>query len=139
MSSDDPVNNGSPRILIVEDEAILAMSLQDKLSDLGYGMPVAVDSGEQAVQVASEYHPDLVLMDIKLNGRIDGVEAARQIRSEVEIPVIFMSAYSDVDTVQLALLTCSAGYLVKPVQLESLIRVIDQALNHQDPATRADG
>jgi CheY-like chemotaxis protein len=116
------------KILIVEDEAILAMCLQDKLADLGYGILASVGSGEQAVQVAADFHPDLVLMDIKLNGRIDGVEAARQIREQCSIPVIFMSAYSDVDTVQHALLTSSAGYLVKPVRLESLNRVIQDML-----------
>jgi CheY-like chemotaxis protein len=116
------------RILIVEDEAIQAMCLQDKLTDLGYGVTAMVSNGEQAVQAAAEHHPDLVLMDIKLNGRMDGIEAARQIRERFDIPVIFMSAYSDIDTLQRALLTGSDGYLVKPVQMENLSRVIEKAL-----------
>jgi CheY-like chemotaxis protein len=119
---------GSPNILIVEDEAIQAMCLRDKLVDLGYSIPAAVGSGELAVQAAGRYHPDLVLMDIKLNGRMDGIEAARQIRERFDIPVIFMSAYSDIDTLQRALLTGSDGYLVKPVQMENLSRVIEKAL-----------
>jgi CheY-like chemotaxis protein len=128
----DMSKDSSKKILIVEDEAILAMCLQDKLVDLGYGIHAAVGSGEQAVQAALDHRPDLVLMDIKLSGRMDGLEAARQIRELFDIPVIFMSAYSDVDTLQRALLTGSAGYLIKPVQLESLGRVIERALNEQD-------
>ena len=124
----DMSRDGPPKILIVEDEAILAMCLQDKLVDLGYGLPPAVGSGEQAVQTALEYRPDLVLMDIKLNGKIDGLEAARQIHEFCETPVIFMSAYSDIDTLQRALLAGPAGYLVKPVRLETLGKVIQQAL-----------
>jgi CheY-like chemotaxis protein len=128
-SAEGAMSRAGPRnILIVEDEAIQAMSLHDKLVDLGYGIPAAVGSGEQAVQAAGKYHPDLVLMDIKLSGRMDGVEAARQIRELFEIPVVFMSAYSDIDTLQRALLTCSAGYLVKPVLLENLSKVIEKAL-----------
>lgn len=118
-----------PMILIVEDEAILAKILKDKLTFLGYNTPVMVRSGEQAVQVASEQPPDLVLMDIQLNGQLDGIEAARQIREMSEIPVIFMGAFSDVDTVQRAFLTIKAGYLVKPIQLETLSKVIENALN----------
>ncbi len=111
--------------------------LQDKLYDLGYGASASVGSGEQAVQAAYEQPPDLVLMDIKLSGHIDGLEAARQIRERCDIPVIFMSAYSDIDTLQRALLTGSAGYLVKPVRMESLGRMIEEALNQPDvPARR---
>jgi DNA-binding NarL/FixJ family response regulator len=117
------------KILIVEDEAILAMCLQDKLADLGYGILGSVSSGEQAVQFALDFHPDLVLMDVKLSGRIDGIEAARQIRERKQIPVVFMSAYSDIDTVQSALLTSPAGYLVKPVRVESLNRIIQDVLH----------
>jgi len=116
------------KILIVEDEAILAMWLQDKLADLGYGVLASVDTGEQAVQLAVDFHPDLVLMDIKLNGLIDGVEAARQIRERSTVPVVFMSAYSDVDIVQTAMLVQPAKYLVKPVLMESLNRVIQDVL-----------
>jgi DNA-binding response OmpR family regulator len=116
-------------ILVVEDEAILAKILQDKLTFLGFNTPVVARSGEQAVQAASEQRPDLVLMDIQLNGQLDGIETARQIREMYEIPVIFMGAFSDVDTVQRAFLTIKAGYLVKPVQLETLSKVIENALN----------
>ncbi len=132
MSSEDP-----PKILIVEDEAILAVSLQDKLFALGYLTPAAVSRGEQAVQAACELQPDLVLVDIKLDGQIDGVEAARQIRERHDIPVILMSAGSDIDTLQRALLTSSFGYLVKPVQLEKLGQVIEQALSQTDASDRA--
>jgi CheY-like chemotaxis protein len=132
----DQPGKDAPQILIVEDEAILAMCLQDKLAELGYGIPVAVSSGEQAVQAAQDYHPDLVLMDIKLNGQIDGVEAARQIREQADIPVVFMSAYSDLETLQRALLTSSAGFLVKPVRMESLDRLIKEVLSQTAPVAR---
>jgi len=128
---------GSLTILIVEDEAILAMGLQDKLFELGYGSSAAVGSGEQAIQAAREHRPDLVLMDIKLSGKIDGVEAARQIRERNDIPVIFMSAYSDTDTLQRALLTGPASYLIKPVRLENLGRIIQEALGQPNEASRA--
>jgi CheY-like chemotaxis protein len=128
ISDGDMSRNDLLNILIVEDEAILAMCLQDKLIALGYGIPAAVSSGEQAVQAADDYHPDLVLMDIKLNGRMDGLEAAQQIRERYQIPVIFMSAYSDIDTLQRALLSGSAGYLIKPVRMEHLSRAIENAL-----------
>jgi CheY-like chemotaxis protein len=128
--------DGLPKILIVEDEAVLAMSLQAKLFALGYGIPAAVASGERAVQSAHDQQPDLVLMDIKLNGRIDGVEAARQIQELGDIPVIFMTADADIDTVQLELLLNPDWYLVKPVRLEDLGRVIEQALNLLDGPPR---
>jgi CheY-like chemotaxis protein len=121
-------SNSPSKILIVEDEAILAMCLQDKLSDLGYGITAMVSNGEQAVEAAIEFAPDLVLMDIKLNGNIDGIEAARQIRQQSAIPVIFMSAYSDVDTLQRAFLTGPSGYLVKPVRLENLSQELERVL-----------
>ena len=125
----DMSRDSLPMILVVEDEAILAKILQDKLTFLGFNTPAVARSGEQAVQVASEQRPDLVLMDIQLNGQLDGIEAARQIRELYEIPVIFMGAFSDVDTVQRAFLTIKAGYLVKPIQLETLSKVIENALN----------
>jgi len=129
LSEVDMSRANLPMILVVEDEAILAKILLDKLTFLGFNTPAVVNSGEQAVQAASELRPDLVLMDIQLNGQLDGIEAARQIRDMYETPVIFMGAFSDVDTVQRAFLTIKAGYLVKPVQLETLSKVIENALN----------
>lgn len=129
LSEVDMSRDSLPMILIVEDEAILAKILLDKLTFLGFNTPAVVNSGEQAVQAAYEQRPDLVLMDIQLNGQLDGIEAARQIQELFEIPVIFMGAFSDVDTVQRGFLTIKAGYLVKPVQLETLSKVIENTLN----------
>ncbi len=75
-----------PQILIVEDEGIIAMEMQDRLEGLGYYVPTIVSSGEQAIPVAAEERPDLVLMDIMLQGKMDGVEAATQIRAALADP-----------------------------------------------------
>jgi CheY-like chemotaxis protein len=120
------------RILIVEDEAILAMSLQDRLLDLGYEVLASADSGALAVQLVEQLQPDLVLMDIKLKDGIDGLEAARLIRSKYNLPIIFMTAYSDEQTLQRATATSPQGYLIKPVRSNQLNKALVSAL--QSPA-----
>ncbi len=83
------------RILVVEDEGIIAKDIQNTLSLLGYSVVGIASSGEEAVKTAMETHPDLVLMDIVLEGAMNGVKAAEQIRDRSDIPVIYLTAYSD--------------------------------------------
>ncbi|MGL5194968.1 MAG: response regulator, partial [Chroococcales cyanobacterium] len=119
-------------ILVVEDEGIVALDIQTILEDLGYQVPVAVASGEEAIEAAAHIQPDLVLMDIHLEGSIDGVTAAEQIRDRFNIPVVYLTAYSDEDTLQRAKLTTPFGYLIKPLESRSLKSTIDMAIyRHQ--------
>ncbi|MBI2871615.1 MAG: response regulator [Chloroflexi bacterium] len=116
------------KILIVEDEAIEALDIQQRLVKLGYPHPDVVYSGEEAVKRAGEIHPDLVLMDIMLPGEIDGVTAAAQIRTRFDIPVVYLTAYADEDTVRRAKVTEPYGYMVKPFQERELHINIEIAL-----------
>lgn len=86
------------QILVVEDETIIAKDIQNMLKSLGYGVPAIVSSREEALKKVSEMRPDLVLMDIVLEGVMDGVEAAQQIRYHFDIPVVYLTAYSDDET-----------------------------------------
>lgn len=101
-------------ILVVEDEIITAMDIQKRLINLGYNVPVTVCSGEEAIIKVKENKPDLVLMDINLNGKIDGIEAASQIHSFSDIPIIYLTAYSDEATLERAKITEPYAYIVKP-------------------------
>jgi len=83
------------RILIVEDESIVQLDLQTRLRRLGYAVVGVAARGEEAVAKAAELVPDLVLMDVRLNGPMDGIEAARRIRSERLIPIVYVTAYAD--------------------------------------------
>ncbi len=116
------------KILIVEDEGIEALNLQRRLASVGYPSPEMVLSGEEAVEKASELRPDIVLMDIMLHGDIDGVMAAEQIRARYDIPVIYLTAYADDDTLRRAKITEPYGYIVKPFRERELHISIDMAL-----------
>jgi diguanylate cyclase (GGDEF)-like protein/PAS domain S-box-containing protein len=116
------------RILVVEDESIVAADIQDRLETLGYDAPVAVGWGEKAVEMAGELRPDLVLMDIQLKGRMDGVEAADQIRQRFGIPVVYLTANADHPTVQRAKVTEPFGYVIKPFEESELRTTIEVAL-----------
>ncbi len=116
------------RILIVEDEGIEALGLEHSLISMGYTVVDIVSTGEEAIIKAEEIRPDLVLMDIMLQGEIDGVTAAEQIHARFNIPVIFITAYADEDTLQRAKITEPYGYLIKPFQERELHISIDMAI-----------
>jgi len=116
------------KILLVEDEYILALDLERQLTELGYKVIGFVASGEEAVALAHEHKPDLILMDIKIKGEIDGIEAARQIQERDAIPVIYITAYSDRLFLDRAKITEPFGYLVKPVNRRELSANIEMAL-----------
>lgn len=118
-----------PRILVVEDEMIVAEDLTESLRSLGYGICGAASSGEDAVNMALQLIPDLVLMDIILNGKMDGIEAARCIRNHLNVPIIFLTAYADNETVNRAKLSEPYGYLTKPFAEKELHASIQMALH----------
>src|SRR5512136_1638843 len=111
---DEPDNPAVARILIAEDEMIVAEDLELTLADLGHEVVGKVSTGELAVQLAEETKPDLILMDIKLRGEIDGIQASEQIRSRLDIPVIYLTAYEETDTISRAKITEPYGFLTKP-------------------------
>jgi CheY-like chemotaxis protein len=115
-------------ILIVEDEAIVAEDLAQKLARLGYEVSGITDLGEEAVVLARERRPDLVLMDISLSGLMDGVEAGERIRRETGLPVVFLTGQADSATLQRAKVTDQFGYILKPFEELELAAHIDRAL-----------
>lgn len=115
------------KILIVEDEGIIAEDLKNRLRKLGYVVPAVASSGEEAVQKAAETRPDLVLMDIRLKGEMTGVEAAGRIRDRFDIPVIYLTAYADENTLHQAKITEPFGYVLKPFDERELHIAIEMA------------
>ncbi|RLF58459.1 MAG: hypothetical protein DRN27_05400, partial [Thermoplasmata archaeon] len=93
------------KILIVEDESIVALEIQNRLEQMGYHVIDTISEGEQAIKKALETKPDLVLMDIHLLGEMDGITTAEQIRKKLKIPVIFLTAYADKETLKRARIT----------------------------------
>ncbi len=126
--TDDGTEKAPARILIVEDEAILAEDLGLSLKNLGYVVKGKVSTGEEAVKLAETLRPDLILMDIKLQGDIDGIEAADQIRKRLDIPVIYLTGYAEKDVLERAKKTEPYGYLGKPISLSELRSTIETAL-----------
>jgi two-component system, response regulator PdtaR len=116
------------RILVVEDEAILAANLEDQVRRMGHEVVGVTGSGERAVGLAGREQPDLVLMDIRLDGAMDGLEAARRIRERRGVPVIFITAYADDALLERARESEPFGYLVKPVEPRELRANIQMAL-----------
>ncbi|KAF3886452.1 MULTISPECIES: hybrid sensor histidine kinase/response regulator [Nostocales] len=120
------------KILIVEDEYILAINLQESLETLGYTVIDTVDSGEEAIEKATKLRPNLILMDIRLRGEMDGIQAAEQIWNHLQIPVIYLTGHSDKSTVERATLTFPFGYILKPVREQELYVAIQTALNRYE-------
>jgi CheY-like chemotaxis protein len=116
------------KILIVEDEAIVAIEIKDKLKWLDYPVAGISSSGEDALKKTEELRPDLVLMDINLGEGIDGIETAGRIQSRFNIPVIYLTAYTDEETLQKAKLTKPYGYITKPFNDRELHIIIEIAL-----------
>jgi two-component system, cell cycle sensor histidine kinase and response regulator CckA len=125
-------------ILIVEDERIVARDLQAILQQLGYIVPALAATGADAIAKAKALHPDLVLMDIRLQGAMDGIEAATAILTELAIPVIYLTAFTDDATRQRARQTAPYGYLVKPFDERTVQTTIEMALERhaRDRQTR---
>jgi len=116
------------RILIVEDEGILAKHISSDLINLGYEVIGITASGESAVELAQSLGPDLVLMDIKLKGKMDGITAAEHIQELLGIPIVYLTAFSDTDSLERAKITNPFGYVIKPVATRELRAAIEIAL-----------
>ncbi|MEG6520357.1 response regulator [Desulfotomaculum sp. 1211_IL3151] len=119
---------GNVKILIVEDEGIAALDLQQTLKRMGYLVTDMVSSGEEAMQKAEETCPDLVLMDVMLQGEMDGTLAAQEIHSRFDIPIVYITAYTDEDTLRRAKIAKPFGYIIKPYKERELQITIEMAL-----------
>jgi two-component system, response regulator PdtaR len=113
------------RFLIVEDEVLIAMSLELELKRADYGVCQCVPTGEEAVSFVASDPPDVILMDIRLAGKIDGIEAARQIQAIHDIPIIFMTGYSDNTLMEEAQQLHPLGYFIKPITIRTLRSAVE--------------
>jgi PAS domain S-box-containing protein len=116
------------KILVVEDENIVARDIATSLKRLGYAVPAVASSGEEAVERTVDTHPDLVLMDIVLRGKMDGVQTAQHIHDHFNIPVVYLTAYADEKTLERAKMTEPFGYILKPFEERELRSTIEIAL-----------
>ncbi|MDM8522497.1 response regulator [Desulfococcaceae bacterium HSG8] len=116
------------RVMIVEDDFIVVKTIRVSLENSGYAVTSAVPSGEEAIRKAGEEKPDIILMDIMLEGETDGIEAARQIKKLFNIPVIFLTSNVDEDILRRARITEPFGYLVKPFEDRELHANIEMGL-----------
>ncbi|GAB4214967.1 MAG: hypothetical protein Fur007_12140 [Rhodoferax sp.] len=125
----------APRVLIVEDEWLVARDLEQLLTDMGYRVVGKTDRGEDALEKVAHEHPQLVLMDIALAGSLDGVAAAQLIRAQYDVPVVFLTAYAADDVLERAKLTEPFGYILKPFSERDLRTTLAMALyKHQAEA-----
>jgi CheY-like chemotaxis protein len=116
-------------ILIVEDEAIIAYDLASKIQRLGYDVVGATSTGEEAIELARQHRPALVLMDIQLAGAMDGIAAAQQIHRECNVPILFLTANIDLGTDERAREAGAVGSIMKPFDRRDISIQIEKALN----------
>jgi CheY-like chemotaxis protein len=112
------------RFLVVEDELLIAMGLELELKQAGFAVCKRVTSGEKAIIAAVQEHPDVILMDIRLAGKIDGIEAAQQIQSVSSIPIIFMSGYPDKEMNERVQQQHPLGHFIKPIRIQDILSVV---------------
>ena len=124
------------RILVVEDEGFVAVDLQQVLVGLGYRVDHTAASADEAMRCAAESPPDLVLMDIQIKGDRDGIEAATELRSRFGVPIVYLTAYADVATVERAKRTVPLGYLHKPFSEVALRTTLEVAFRLEEIARR---
>ena len=116
------------QILIVEDERLVGFDLRRRLGRMGYTVVGIITSGEEAIEHAHRLRPDLVLMDVRLRGCMDGIEAAQHIWVQCQIPVVFMSGYTTVETLERVWRTVPSGYLSKPFFEDQLRTALERTL-----------
>ena len=116
-------------ILVVEDEAMIGMEIRSRLSNLDFRVVAVVDSGEKAILSAEEHLPDLILMDVHIKGNIDGIETAKRIQASRDVPVIYLTAHSDIETLQRAKESGLFGYVLKPFEERDLLVAIETAVH----------
>jgi CheY-like chemotaxis protein len=124
-----------PRILIVEDDPVMCTVLVTSLEKLGYEVCAKTTTGEEAIERARETTPDLALMDIRLKGRMDGIEAAARLRDLFDVPAIYVTAHDEESLIQRAKATEPLGYLLKPFGVAEIRRTLEMAL-HREKAER---
>jgi CheY-like chemotaxis protein len=117
------------QILVVEDDNITVMELRDRLQSLGYAVSGVASYGEEAIEKAGEMRPDLVLVDIRLKGGMDGIEVAEEIIARFDIPIVYLTALADENTLQRAKLAKHYGYIGKPFDERELEVAIEAALH----------
>ncbi len=125
---------GVTNIVVVEDESIVSKDIQQSLKKLGYNVVGAASSGEKAIELVDEFKPDLVLMDIMLKGQMSGIEAAGVIKEKHRIPVIYLTAYADENTLSKAKVTEPYGYIIKPFKEVDIHTSIEMALYKHEKA-----
>ena len=134
------------RILVIEDEALVADDMREMLNGIGYAVPGVADTGEGAIALAAVHHPDLVLMDINLSGTMDGITAGGEIRSRWGIPIIYVTAFATQAIIDRAKKTTPSGYILKPFnerQIQTAIEIalynaaIERQLKERDETIRA--
>jgi CheY-like chemotaxis protein len=113
------------RLLVVEDEAIVAMDLEQQLMSAGYEVVALLDTGEDVIRRVVELKPDAILMDIRLKGPLDGIQVAAAIRPLVDVPIIYLTAHSDEETFSRARITDPMAYVLKPFDARSLRAAIE--------------
>jgi CheY-like chemotaxis protein len=116
-----------PKILIVEDERIVARDFQGMLGGLGFGNPAIAGSGEEALRMIDEAPPDLIFMDIKLKRDMDGIETAFRVRARYDMPIVFMSAMTDLETRSRAASIGRVFYISKPLRENEIASVLKSA------------
>jgi len=115
------------KVMVVEDDAIIGMDIEHRVRRLGYEVTGVADNAEEAVELAADTKPDIALMDIRLRGDIDGIDTARMLKEQFSLPVIFITAYSDLKMRSRALDLNPAGYIVKPIREVELKNTLEEA------------
>ena len=130
-------STSAPRILVVEDEAIIALDLKRRLERLGCVVIGVADNGTDALTLAAQENPTLVFMDIVIQGHIDGIDTAAQLARQMDVPVVFLTAHADEATIQRAKQVGPYGYIVKPFEDSELHTTIEMALHRHKKEVRA--
>jgi AmiR/NasT family two-component response regulator len=112
------------KILIVEDEALIALDIKQKLIEIGYDVVGVADNGAAAVKLALEFKPEVILMDIVIKGPLNGIETAKMIKKQMNTAIIYLTAYSNPSVMEQAMRTNPGGYLLKPFDDSKLQSVI---------------
>jgi len=127
MNIDNRMQKLKPKILIVEKERIIAIDIKNSLHRMGCEVMEILSSGEEVIRKVKEEKPDLILMEITLEGALDGIETAEIISSKYDIPVIYLTAYSDREILQRAKITEPYGYLIRPFDSREIEIAIEMA------------
>lgn len=117
------------RIIVVEDEGIVAMDISKCLTHMGYEVAFTADSGEKVLEKIETNPADLILMDVELKGNINGLETAKAVKQKYDIPIVFLTAFEDETTLAKISELSSDGYLVKPFEDDNLKNTIDRVLS----------